>query len=67
MPPLVLTLPDLVLDWFREVQSIGVDLEGAKHLFSFCEKRNFTPVQNRIRLLPTVLLDYSMISHVIIF
>jgi len=42
-------LPNLVLEWSRKVQSIGVDSEGAKHLFSLCEKRHFTPVQSRLR------------------
>jgi len=30
--------------------------EGAKHLFSLCEKRHFTPVRNRLRLIRTVRL-----------
>jgi hypothetical protein len=33
-------------------------LEGAKHLFSLCEKRHFAPVRNRLRLIRTVRLQY---------
>ena len=33
-------------------------LEGVKHLFSLCEKRYFASVQNRLRLIRTVRLQY---------
>jgi hypothetical protein len=32
--------------------------EGAKHLFSLCEMRHFSPVHNRLQLLQTVRLQY---------
>ena len=34
---------------FWKVQSIGVDSEGAKHLFSLFEKRHFRPTQTIVR------------------
>jgi hypothetical protein len=36
--------------------------EGAKHLFSLCEKRYFAPFQNRLRLIWTVQLKKSSID-----
>jgi len=50
-------LPDLVSEWFR-ISNFAVEQdsvsEGAKHLFSLCEKRYFVPVQNCLRLIRTV-------------
>jgi hypothetical protein len=37
----------------NEIQAELVS-EGAKHLFSLCEKRHFSPVRNHILLLRTV-------------
>ena len=51
-------MPDLVSEWSRKVRSIRVDSEGAKHLFSLCEKRHFAPVQNCLWLLQTVRLQF---------
>ncbi len=42
---------------FGVVSNVAVEqdsvLEGAKHLFSLCEKRYFAPVRNRLRLIQT--------------
>ena len=50
-------LPDSVSEWFR-ISNFAVEQDsvsdGAKHLFSLCEKRYFAPVQNRLRLIRTV-------------
>ena len=44
-PTCVLAVARYVSEWLRKVQSIKVVLEGAKHLFSLCEKRDFAPVR----------------------
>jgi hypothetical protein len=61
-------LPDLsfgVVSNFADAQdSVS---EGAKHLFSLCEKRYFAPVQNRLRLIRTVQLHTVLEDKKIIF
>jgi hypothetical protein len=41
--------------------------EGAKHLFSLCEKRYFEPVRNRLRLIRTERLQTVLEDKKIIF
>ncbi len=41
--------------------------EDAKHLFSLCEKRYFTPVRNRLRLIRTERLHTVLEDKKIIF
>jgi hypothetical protein len=62
--------------WFRSGLNFAVEqdlvLEGATHLFSLCEKRHFTPVRNRLRLirmvrLHTVLEDREYFFSISIF
>ena len=58
-----------ILFWSGFKFLIAQDLvsEGAKHLFSLCEKRHFTPVRNRLRLIRTVRLHTVSEDKRIIF
>jgi hypothetical protein len=59
--------------WFRSGFELNFAIEqdsvseGAKHLFSLCEKRYFAPVRNRLRLIQTERLHTVLEDKKIIF